>query len=97
MVRYMVGGGAGDGVPGGRRGRAGAHGGVGGRPRGDHGAGRVRAAPPHLATPRLRDGAERRARALRLAGMSSINNSSLSLSLSFLTLLSNCTTLLVTT
>lgn len=59
---------SGDGVPGGRRGRAGAHGGVGGRPRGDHGAGGVRAAPPHLQAPRQRDGAERRATALWTAG-----------------------------
>lgn len=55
-------------MPGGRRGRTGAYGGVGRRPRGDHRARRVCAATPHLATRGERDGTERGAAALWIAG-----------------------------
>lgn len=58
----------GDGVPGGRCGRLGPHRGVCGRPRGDHRARRVRAQASDLTPCGERDGAERCASALWIAG-----------------------------
>lgn len=55
-------------MPGGRRGRSGPYGGVGGRPRGDHRAGSVRSATPHIAPRRERDGAECSSTSLWAAG-----------------------------